>query len=166
MTLSNADMLAMARKLPIPTPWSRDVFVNNLAELRGRPITLVPSRTAVLAGSPCGLWLKRADDDVIVYHAGTSDYHSDQIVCHEVGHMWLGHCRSAQVGEGKDRERRLCRDILPDIDPDAVLAVLGRSDYATSQERDAELFASMVMIAAAEAGEQTSMFRSVFFRRD
>ena len=165
MAVSNADMLSMARKLPIPVPWDREAFVKNIAEMRGRPITLIPSNTAVLAGSPCGLWLARAEDDVIVYDEGTSDYHIDQIVRHEIGHMVLGHGRSRQFRDDKDAESRLCREILPDIDPGTVLAVLGRAGYATSQERDAEIFASMVMIAAAEAREQTSMFRSVFFRR-
>ena len=40
MAISNADMLAMARQLPIPVPWDRDVFIDNLSELRGRPIRL------------------------------------------------------------------------------------------------------------------------------
>ena len=45
-------------------------------------------------------------------------------------------------------------------------AVLGRTDYFTDQERDAEMFACLLMIAAAEANEPSSvMMRSAFFRR-
>lgn len=36
MATSNADILALARQLPIPAPWDRDVFINNLSEVRGR----------------------------------------------------------------------------------------------------------------------------------
>ena len=82
MAVSNEDMLAMARKLPIPVPWDRDVFIANIAAQRGRPIHLIPTDTAALAGSPCGLWLTREHDDLILHEIGTSEYHIDQIVCH------------------------------------------------------------------------------------
>ena len=36
MATSNADILALARQLPIPVPGDRDVFINNLSEVRGR----------------------------------------------------------------------------------------------------------------------------------
>lgn len=44
-------------------------------------------------------------------------------------------------------------------------AILGRTNYANDQEHDAELFASMLMLAASEAEERRSMMRSAFFRR-
>jgi hypothetical protein len=165
MTVSNADMLSMARELPIPVPWDRDVFIQNFAEMRGRPITLVPIETAILLDSPCGLWLARDNDDLIFHETGTSDYHIDQIVRHEIGHMVLGHGRTGDRGSDRVRARELCRQILPDIDPGAVWALLGRSDYTSGQEREAETFASILMLAAAEVADQKSMFRSVFFRR-
>ena len=34
--MANADILALARQLPIPVPWDRDVFINNLSDVRGR----------------------------------------------------------------------------------------------------------------------------------
>ncbi len=164
MPLSNADMLAIARKLPIPVPWDRDVFIQNLADMRERPIKLIPTDTAMLAGSPCGLWLKRDSDDLILHEQGTSDYHIDQIVCHEIGHMVLGHGHTHAVGGTREHEMELCRRILPDIDPATVRAVLGRTNYESTQERDAEMFASILLIAASEAADQRSMMRSVFFR--
>lgn len=165
MTVSNADMLSMARELPIPVPWDRDVFIHNLSERRGRPITLVPIETAALADSPCGLWLACNDDDLILHASGTSDYHIDQIVRHEVGHMVLGHGRSGERGADRAHVQELCHQILPDLDPDAVRTLLGRTDYSSGQEREAETFASILMLAAAEVADQRSMVRSVFFRR-
>lgn len=164
MAVSHKEMMALARELPIPVPWDRDVFIRNLAEQRGRPIRLIPTDTAALAGSPCGLWLARDHDDLIMHESGTSDYHIDQIVCHELGHMLLGHGRTRAFGEQRDREVDLCREFLPDIDPASVNAVLGRSSYASDQEREAEMFASVLIIAAAEVADQESMLRSVFFR--
>jgi hypothetical protein len=163
MTVSNSDMLALARKLPIPVPWDRDAFIENVARERGRPIRLIASDTSAFIESPCGLWLARDDDDLIFHETGTSDYHIDQIVCHEIGHMLLGHGRERTADQAPNLE--LCRQMLPDIDPATICSVLGRKDFVADQERNAEMFASMVMLAAAEAGAQRSMMSSVFFRR-
>ncbi|KKF03802.1 hypothetical protein [Mycolicibacterium obuense] len=158
-------MLAMARELPIPVPWDLDVFIANLAAQRGRPIHLIPTDTAALAGSPCGLWLTREHDDLILHEIGTSPYHIFQIVCHEIGHMVLGHGRDLAFGADRDREEALCRTVLPAINPETVQAVLGRTDYASDQERDAEMFANILMIAAAEVSDQQSVMRGVLLRR-
>ena len=165
MAVSNEDMLAMARKLPIPVPWDRDVFIANIAAQRGRPIHLIPTDTAALAGSPCGLWLTREHDDLILHEIGTSPYHVFNIVGHEIGHMMLGHGRNRAFGADRDREEDLCRRVLPAIDPETVQAVLGRTDYASDQERDAEMFAHILMIAAAEVSDEQSVMRGVFLRR-
>ncbi|WP_406815531.1 hypothetical protein [Mycobacterium sp. M23085] len=160
MAASNADILALTRKLPIPVPWDRNVFIENLGQMRGRPIRLIPTDTAALADSPCGLWLACDDEDLILHEAGTTDYHIDQIVGHEIGHILLGHGRSVS----RACDAAVCQ-ALPDLDPDTVRAVLGRGDYASEHERDAEMFASLLLIAAAEAAERHSMMRSAFFRR-
>lgn len=160
MPASNADILALTRRLPIPAPWDRNVFIENLGQMRGRAIRLVPTDTAAMADSPCGLWLACDDEDVILHETGTTDYHIDQIVGHEIGHILLGHGRSASHA----CDAAVCQ-ALPDLDPNTVRAVLGRGDYAGDQERDAEMFASLLLIAAAEAAERQSMMRSAFFRR-
>ncbi|WP_280177738.1 hypothetical protein [Mycobacterium attenuatum] len=43
--------------------------------------------------------------------------------------------------------------------------MLGRTGYASDQERDAEMFANMLTIAAAEAATETSMMRFFFQAR-
>lgn len=166
MKISNADMLELARRQPIPVPWDRDVFVRNVAEQRGRPITLIPMNTAAWGDIPCcGLWLAREDDDLILHEAGTTDYHIDQIVGHEVGHILLDHHSQPAFGSDKAREHDLCRQVVPGIDPRTVRAVLGRRDGGNEQEHHAEMFASLLMIAVAEANDRSSvMMRSAFFR--
>jgi hypothetical protein len=165
MVGSNADILALTRRLPIPVPWDRNVFVENLGQMRGRGIRLIPTDTTTLDDSPCGLWLACDDEDLILHEIGTTDYHIDQIVGHEIGHILLGHGLDGGHGRANAHEHTVSRQALPDIDPATVRAVLGRSDYASEQERDAEMFASLLMIAAAEATERRSMMRSAFFRR-
>lgn len=166
MAVTNAEMLALARELPIPVPWDREVFIENLARQRGRPIRLIATDTSAFTDGPCGLWVTRDDDDVVFHEAGTSEYHIDQIVCHEIGHMVLGHGRAHQAAADATANLEvLCRKLLPDIDPATVQSVLGRRDFMDDQEREAETFASLLMIAAAEAEERHSMMRSAFFRR-
>ncbi|WP_122445450.1 hypothetical protein [Mycobacterium attenuatum] len=159
--------------MPIPVPWDRNVFVENVAQMRGKPITLVPAdktKISALAAltdldCPCGLWLLRDHDDIIVHEAGTTEYHIDQIVCHEIAHMQLGHRSSSrQLHADSHLASESFRDLLPGFDLGVIRAVLGRTS-GNDQERDAEMFASMVMFAADEAGAQTSMLRSTFFRR-
>lgn len=164
MAVSNEELLALARELPIPVPWDREKFIANIAAVRGRPIRLVPTETAALAGGPCGLWLASDDEDVILHETGTSDYHIDQIVCHEIGHILLGHGRGHGGGDEHPAFDRL-DELLPDIDPSTVQAILGRSDFLADQERDAEMFASMIMIAAAEGATKKSVMRSIFLNR-
>ena len=38
MAVSNDELLALARELPIPVPWDREEFIANIAAVRGRPI--------------------------------------------------------------------------------------------------------------------------------
>ena len=164
MAVSNDELLALARQLPIPVPWDREEFIANIAAERGRSIRLVPTDTAALDGGPCGLWLASDDEDVILHETGTSDYHIDQIVCHEIGHMLLGHGRGHADDHAEPAFDRL-DELLPDIDPATVRAILGRTDFRADQERDAEMFASMIMIAAAEGATKKSVLRSIFLYR-
>lgn len=165
MAKSYDEILALTQQMPIPTPWDREVFVANIARLRGRPIRLFPVDTAALADSPCGLWLSRADDDVIVHEAGTSEYHIDQIVCHEIGHMILGHGTAQGLEPDPDQQTALYREFLPDLDIEAVSTVLTRRQCTDDQERDAELFASVLAVTAAENESAQSMMRSIFFHQ-
>lgn len=158
-------MLALVRTLPVPVPWDRAAFIDGVARLRGRPIRVVPT-VDKLAVSACGLWIKRDSDDIIIHEAGTSEYHIDQIVCHEIGHMVLEHDggpRGAASPNGGYRPKMIFATALAGLDPRTGV-ILGRTAFDDDRERDAETFASIVMLAAAEGGAQTSMMRNVFFR--
>lgn len=165
MTLSAKEMAEVARTLPIPTRWDLHKFVANIAEMRGREIRLIGTDTVTAAGSPCGLWLVRPSDDVIVYDKNTSAYHIDQIVRHEIGHMILGHDQTAADQQAPRDSAELFGAALPDLSPDLIRAVLGRTDFADEQEREAETFANLIILAGREKAHRRSrsMMRSVFF---
>ncbi len=165
MTLTNQELLDKARELPLPKSWNRAEFIKNLAEMRGRPIHLVAADTASLAGSPCGLLIVRDDEDIIVHEGGTSEYHIDQIVCHEIGHMLLGHDRLHLDQPVSGASHQVLRAMMPNIKPAAVRAVLGRLDFSGDQEHEAETFAHMLMYAALEKETKASLMRGVFFPR-
>lgn len=150
-------------QLPVPDPWDRRRFVEGVAEMRGRPITLLPVGMRGGLASPCGLWLVREHDDVIIYEDATSEYHMDQIVCHEIGHMVLGHDRAQSSDTGVTSDP-MFRSVFPDIDPLTVRTVLGRSDYGNALEREAEMFATMVMVSGGH-GQRDQNFRNVLFKR-
>lgn len=157
----------LVTQLPIPRPWDRTTFVENVAALRGRPITLISTADLELPVTPdsaCGIWLMRDSEDVIIYEAATSEYHIDQIVCHELGHMLLDHDRAAGTSEGARAPDPLLRSAFPDLDPATVRAVLGRSDYGDRLEREAETFATLVMVAAV-ADHPSQGLRNVLFRQ-
>ncbi|WP_431949238.1 hypothetical protein [Nocardia lijiangensis] len=129
----------------IPTPWNREKFLDALGEWRGRPIELMSIESVALPGvwgpargTPCGLWLDTGAADVIAYAAGTTDFHIDQIIAHEAGHMVLDHDAGADGLTG-------LQELLPDIAPGTIRRVLGRSDFADSQEDEAELFADLLL---------------------
>ncbi len=59
---------------------------------------------------------------------GTFEYHIDQTVCHELGHIVLGHGCSRQFDDGKECKSELYHKFLPNLDSVTVHAVLGRAD--------------------------------------
>lgn len=144
--------------LTYPTPWSLRQFIDTVAEDRGKPITVMAQPGLAKANQPCGLWIGRESDDIIVYDDTTSSYHTEQIVLHELGHILLDHGAGGGLSTSSQIER-----LVPDIDPATVRRVLERSVYDSEEESQAELFASLVLSQANRAAVE-SRFYSTFFR--
>ena len=160
---TDTELHDLVGRLPLPVPWNIEAFVDNLARRQKRRIRLMPTNTTALKDSPCGLWFITRTEDFIVYEAGTSQHHIDQIVCHEIGHMVLGHANRCEA-RTTQLHLDLWRATLPDFNPAVIQRVFSREDFVAEQEREAEMFAHLVLLAAAEAADQGSLtMRRAFF---
>ncbi|MBB5919515.1 hypothetical protein FHR81_000544 [Actinoalloteichus hoggarensis] len=130
----------------IPRPFELRVFLDRLAEHRGRPILLHPSEH--VAGRACGLWLDLGDADVIA-HARTTPLHVWHIVLHEVGHMISAH-RGGQL-----LDRDFLRRLAPDVDPAVAVRMMGRTSYSELEEQEAEMIASLILERARHRSGET-----------
>lgn len=157
MVLSDKDMLDLVRTLPIPTPWNREAFVQGIADMRGRPITLIATEPVFLSDSLCGQWLAQEDDDVILYERGASDFRIDHAVCHHIGHIVLGHHGRARPQTRDMHAESAWRRTLPDLARELVNTVPDSKDYGDEQELEADLFALLLMNSGEE--QDHSMYR-------
>jgi IrrE N-terminal-like domain len=132
---------ALVGRLALPRPFSVDAMVSELAQQRGRPIELrtLPSGTMTNA---CGLWISTDARDEIYVEEKTTPFHREHIILHELGHMLCDH-ESAEADEPSPLAR-----FLPDLSPDLIRRLLGRTNYTTEQEQEAELVASLIRTAA------------------
>ncbi|MEU2263864.1 hypothetical protein ABZ557_27145 [Streptomyces sp. NPDC019645] len=87
----------------------------------------------------CGLWVELDNADCIFYEASTSPLHRDHIVLHEISHMLLGHSTAAGTDPGADLGK-----LFTSIDPSTVRSVLGRANFSSPQEREAEQLATRI----------------------
>ena len=121
------------RELDLPEPFELGAFCELLARRRGRPIELWP--LAGLGGRTQGAWIATSAADIIVYEERTTRVHQAHIVLHELSHIICGH--EADVGGETGA-------LFPDLSDDMVRGVLQRHSYATREEREAEILASLI----------------------
>lgn len=121
--------------ITIPSPFDIDAFCDQIATQRGRRIRLHPMANEPV---PCGLWIATESTDYIFYEASTSPLHRDHIVLHELSHLLCDH-RPALA-----QDEDLAHQLFPDLAAGLVRRVLARSAYSASEEREAELLASLI----------------------
>jgi Zn-dependent peptidase ImmA (M78 family) len=88
---------------------------------------------------PCGMWFTTTAADHIFYEKQTSDFHRNQIILHELGHMLCGHTM-----DFLSTDSGLIAD-SGTVDRDIVRAALKRTSYTTEKERHAEIVASLIL---------------------
>jgi hypothetical protein len=160
MTSMEARFRDAIRTVPHPSPWNLSAYLASVAAHRSRSISLRPVPAAMLAEAGCrgsGLWVARKHDDIIVYDSEATERNADHIILHEVGHMLLGHGR-----DDADPATPLAPTLaalLPSISPVSIRHVLGRSDFGTEREQEAEVFADMTMVYATLPRRRDRSFR-------
>jgi hypothetical protein len=153
MTTRCEDMIST---LIIPRPFDIDRFLAILSETRGRSIQLIP--TSPDADLPCGMLISTDVADYIYFVDNVSPLQSQHTVMHEVGHLVFNHgatsdtCDQPPYASGTEALQVL----LPNLAPGLVRRILGRTMYACEQEREAELFASLVLARASTSREEYS----------
>jgi len=131
--------------IPVPNPFDLDAFCAVMAAHRGRPLTLQPM-PGLGPGAPCGLWISMPSADYVFYDPETSRLHAEHIVLHELSHMLSGHTTGITAGLGPDGA---VGRLVPDLDPRTIGTILGRAGYTTTQEREAEMLASLIRARSA-----------------
>ena len=141
--------------IAIPKPFDLDIFCAAMATHRGRPLTLRPM-PGLSAGAPCGLWISVESADYVFYDPETSQLHAEHIVLHELSHMLSGHTTGLNAGpDAKGSGGRSgsassgISRLVPDLDPRTIDTILGRVSYTTTQEREAEMLASLIRARSA-----------------
>jgi hypothetical protein len=129
--------------LDVPDPFDLDELIRRVAARRGRPIQLMPFDTA--PGDPVGIWIATRTKDYICYEAATSKLHREHIILHELGHVLCGHKSTG------DSAAALASLLMPSLDPAVVRRALARTVYSDPDERQAELFATVVLAGAGRA---------------
>ncbi|MEU8232640.1 hypothetical protein AB0C12_23910 [Actinoplanes sp. NPDC048967] len=142
--------------IAIPNPFDLDIFCAAMATYRGRPLTLRPM-AGLSAGLPCGLWISVESADYVFYDPETSQLHAEHIVLHELSHMLSGHTTGVNAssdgkgsgGMGGGGNSGGIGRLVPDLDPRTINTILGRVSYTTTQEREAEMLASLIRARSA-----------------
>lgn len=129
-----------------PTPMAE--ICARFGERRGKPIRLLAVPMEV--PGPFGLWIKTTAADVILYQGtGTTRFHQEHIIAHELGHLLADH----PSDEGDDE---MWRQLLPDIPPSVIRSALRRrTSYANEYEQEAEVLATVLLEATTKAHEVT-----------
>lgn len=126
----------------LPPNGNLETFLGSLGRERDRGIVIV--RQPLPTGGPSGVWLATETADYIVIPADATPTREAAIVCHEVGHIMLGHSGPA------DQQAKI---YAPDIDPAIAARFMTRHGYEAQEERDAETFGT---ILATEANRRRS----------
>ncbi|MET8183986.1 hypothetical protein [Streptomyces sp. NPDC005336] len=82
--------------------------------------------------------------DLIIFEANTTRPHQDHIVAHELAHMICGHRDSTSL------DAATAQLIFPNLNPAFVRDMLQRKNYSDTQEREAELMATLILTARDE----------------
>ncbi|MFE4664590.1 hypothetical protein ACFRI7_32215 [Streptomyces sp. NPDC056716] len=132
-------------QMPLPTPFTLDGLIAAIESERGRHIDLVPIPDRLLATTDVfGLWLRldAAPIDMIFYVQGATGFHRQQIILHELAHLWCD--------DAADTDAAQLAALLPGVPPDFLESLAGKGQvmarhrYDSPVERRAEMLAGLL----------------------
>lgn len=133
--------------LPLPDPFSVAGLVRNMEAARGRRIVLLPLPGHLRhPDTVCGLRVKTPDWTLVLFRRRATENQTNHTILHELGHEWFDH-GSSLTPEQLHRQ-------IPHLGPRLIarftsnVAVQARAHYATVEEREAEIAASLIPLMA------------------
>lgn len=126
--------IRLAKRL-MPDDGDLEGFLEALSAHRRRPIRLLAKQFG--GDGVSGLWLATASTDYLVFDEHSNPARRVAVICHEVGHMLLGHRTDAALAA-------LVNEVAPDLSPGLVARALARHAYDSTIENDAERVATAV----------------------
>ena len=133
----------IARELPIPRPFRAAAFIQALMDHRGRRIELVGM--VGRQGTPCGMFVNTPDADYIFYTTNTTLLHQEHIIVHEIGHLLCGHKGTSALHD------TVAALLMKNLSAKLIVRVLGRTAYTETEEAEAEMFASVILMRGGPA---------------
>ncbi|MER0476894.1 hypothetical protein ABR737_00745 [Streptomyces sp. Edi2] len=141
------------RKMPLPEPFTLPGLIKNIEKAREREIRLVQLEDHIPGDTgPCGLWVRHSTRpvDLVLYVSGTSKFHRNKIIFHELSHIWL------EDSSGMERDRfEVLFPGMPRQMRERIFSmgtVMTRSSYETYEEMRAEMLADHLHIASRRQG--------------
>jgi hypothetical protein len=130
---------ALAREVPVPSPFTLESFSEALERWRGRPLTLA---ALPLVGHGA-LWIGTAERDFIFYEPTLPLPQQVLAIAREAGHMCGGHCGIASATD-------VAGTLFPGLDPAVVGAELpSPATFTDEEELEAEAFAAALVARIA-----------------
>lgn len=133
--------LARLRALSVPVPFDLQPFCAALAADRDRPLLLVPffAKRPKDRDATTGAWHASIAADYIFYEPETSPLHQAHIILHELGHLLCDHPPRAVAAATLQTAQ------FSHIRLDQVAGALRQGAYSTTEECEAEIFASLLL---------------------
>lgn len=148
---TRARLQTLVDRLDLPADWTIEEFVALIERMRGRRIVRLLLPPAAPVGL-CGLWLACKDYDVIFLRQSADPAVQLHVALHEVSHMLLDHGQDASISTV---DLTTITGAVPgnhEIDLATVRAARGISSYASDEEYEAELLATLIGFRARTGG--------------
>lgn len=136
-----------------PPDGSTESLVRMASRITGRPISVIEKRLP--RGGPSGVWVSLPGKDLIVLDTEGTRTRREAALCHEIGHVVLGHSPSDDniANFFPDLEPAFVASLLRNVNTEAAGAklMMFRCGYEDKQEQEAEKFATELLAALLES---------------
>ncbi|MFE0256872.1 hypothetical protein [Streptomyces sp. NPDC059010] len=114
-----------------------------VGERRGRPIVLRPF--PLEKPGPSGLCVDTPQMDLILYQQETTHLHQQQIILHELFHIFVAEWEETEKEEAPDDFVEGWATLIPVLDPKLIRRVARRCSYEDGEECQVELAATIIL---------------------